>query len=380
MGEPLHTETGQNVPKLEFEASLFLDKNCILYGPTKTGKTVIVKHIMSLLNGHIDQVLIISPTETSNRSYEGLVPPQMIHGKLWLPDPLKPRKDDGPKGAIRFLEAVYNRQAVMASLYTRVNKTENLAPVFARLPGAVRAATQAKVRSINDMRKGMIDRLRLKLAGGDNEGRLRESVKKIDDKFTQMFILLYKKAIRPFTKSLLQEKDLTEDEKYVLMYLDLNPRLLLIFDDCAADLKPLFNKEIFRRIFYQGRHAYISAVVCCQDDTDLPANLRKNALVSIFTTPVVATSNFERTSNKFSKEVKVFAAEAIKEIHRGSGHHRKLAYIREDSQNQNIYYAEAPIARPFRFGSNHMWSLCAAVGNKGTTMDASNPYFSTFSL
>ena len=56
-------------------------------------------------------------------------------------------------------------------------------------------------------------------------------------------------------RELLKQKHLTEDEKYSLMYLNFNPRLLLIFDDCSAQLKPFFNKEIFRMLFYQNRHS-----------------------------------------------------------------------------------------------------------------------------
>lgn len=42
---------------------------------------------------------------------------------------------------------------------------------------------------------------------------------------------------------------LTEDEKFTLNYINLNPRLLLILDDCAAELHPLFTKEIFKSFF-----------------------------------------------------------------------------------------------------------------------------------
>jgi hypothetical protein len=98
--------------------------------------------------------------------------------------------------------------------------------------------------------------------------------------------------------------DLSEDERCCLQHLHFNPRLLLIFDDCAAQLKPFFNKDVFRLLFYQNRHSFITVVLCCQDDTDLPANLRKNAFLSFFTEPVICTANFGRQANQFSKHIK----------------------------------------------------------------------------
>ena len=45
----------------------------------------------------------------------------------------------------------------------------------------------------------------------------------------------------------------------------------------------------------------ITTIIACQDDTDLPPNLKKNAFVSMFTDPVVTTAMFNRASNNSSK-------------------------------------------------------------------------------
>ena len=64
-----------------------------------------------------------------------------------------------------------------------------------------------------------------------------------------MLNLLYRKYITPHYNELWRKKSLSEDERYSLYYLHFNPRMLLIFDDCAAQLKPFFTKEIFRLLF-----------------------------------------------------------------------------------------------------------------------------------
>ena len=118
-------------------------------------------------------------------------------------------------------------------------------------------------------------------------------------------------------------------------------------------------------------------IISCQDDTDLPANLRKNAYVSFFTEAVVCASNFERSSNKFGKPARTYIADIAPDIFRGN---RKLAYIREDERRQHFYHFECPYPKPFRFGSDALHELTVAVQSEGVSMDKDNPYFSSFKL
>ena len=192
-----------------------------------------------------------------------------------------------------------------------------------------------------------------------------------------MVVLLYKKFLTPMVETLYARKDLTDDERHALHYLHFNPRLLLIFDDCAAQLKPFFNKELFRKIFYMNRHSYITVIICCQDDTDLPTNLRKNAFVSVFTEPIVAVSNFERASNQFPKSIRAVVAEICPEVFVG---YRKLCFIREDDRRQHLYHATGVFPRPFAFGSDALEELCGDLRVKGAVMDRGNPYFTHFAV
>jgi hypothetical protein len=371
----LQTETGKKIPSLVIGASMFIDRTVAIYGPSKTGKTVITKHIMHAVNGHIEQILVIAPSEPSNRSYEGVVDPPFIHYRLYLADPANPKRDDGARGALRFLEAVWKRQEMMAAIYTRANHADVLAQLYGRLPRAARAEGLRYIDVIDAKRGRVIERVRKQYAA--EPGRREEKAKEVNEKFKKMLVLLYKKYIAPHYEELWARDDLTEDERYSLTYLNFNPRLLLIFDDCAAQLKPFFNKDIFRLLFYQNRHSFITVVLCCQDDTDLPTNLRKNAFLSFFTEPIVAMSNFERSSNKFSKPTKQYVNEVVGEIFRG---HRKLAYIREDDRHQHFYHVQFPYPKPFHFGSRASHELCDTVQSLGVAMDKENPYFEYFKL
>ena len=371
----LTTESGKKIPSLAIGASMFIDRTIAIYGPSRTGKTVITKHIMKTVNGHIDQILVVAPTEPSNRSYEGFVDPPFIHYRMYLADPTNPKKDDGVKGALRFLEAVWKRQEMMAAIYTRANNAEILAKIYGRIPKDARAEGLRYIEKMNEKRGCVIERVRKRYAS--DVGRREEKVKEVNEKFKKMLVLLYKKYIAPHYAELWSREDLSEDERYSLYYLNFNPRLLLIFDDCAAQLKPFFNKEIFRLLFYQNRHSFITVVLCCQDDTDLPTNLRKNAFLSFFTEPIVCISNFERTSNKFPKQTKALINEIVGDVFKG---HRKLAYIREDEHRQHFYHVEFPFPKRFRFGSEASHELCDSVQSAGVTMDKENPFYMQFKL
>ena len=371
----LTTSSGNRVPRLPVSPTLFIDRTVAIYGPSGTGKTVITKHIMQAVQGHIEQVIVVAPSEPSNRSYAGTVDPPFIHYRMFLADPTNPKKDDGPRGALRFLEAIWKRQEMMAAIYTRANNPDVLAQLYARLSSSARRAGSDIIESVNEKRSRVIDRVRKQHAA--DSGRCEERIKEVNSKFKKMLVLIYKKFITPEYEELWARSDLSEDERYSLAYIAFNPRLLLIFDDCAAQLKPFFTKDIFRLLFYQNRHSFITVIISCQDDTDLPANLRKNAYVSFFTEAVVCASNFERSSNKFGKPARTYIADIAPDIFRGN---RKLAYIREDERRQHFYHFECPYPKPFRFGSDALHELTVAVQSEGVSMDKDNPYFSSFKL
>ena len=375
MGEKrLYTDSGKSVPELHLTPNLFIDKTTVLYGPSKTGKTVIVKTIMKQLSVHIEQILLVAPTEPSNRSYDGFIDPSLIHYRMSLPNP-EDKKDNEHKSAMRFLETVYMRQEMMAAIYTRANAPEALSSLYKRLQPSDRKSSDQHLASLERKRRRVIENLQKKFI--DSPGVSEQKVKEVNDKFEKILVLVYKKFLTPNVHKLWKKEDLSEDERYSLHYLHFNPRLLLIFDDCAAQLKPFFAKEIFRKLFYQNRHSFISVIICCQDDTDLPTNLRKNAFISIFTEQIVCISNFERSSNKFPKMIREYIAEITPLVFNGF---RKLAYIREDDSHQHFYHITCNYPTPFIFGSNALFDLCKCVRSEGITMDIDNPFYEKFKV
>lgn len=372
------TESGRIVPELKIDASHFIDQVCVLYGPTKTGKTYIVKTIMKLLVTLIDQVIVVSPTEPMNHSYQGIVPQALMHYRVWMPDPAakqgkKVKADDAKKGAERFLDNIWKRQEMAAANYAAANNKIALVSLFNRLPEKWRMEGVRIINMLNGKRRGVIAKVRAKYRA--DEGQCEEKVKEVNDKFGAMLVLIYKMRIAPHVEHLIDGGGLGKAEKDCLRHIKLNPRMLLIFDDCAAELKPLFKSVLFRKIFYQGRHVFITCIVCCQDDTDVPPELRKNARIVGYTSPAVASVTFSRANNGFTKETAAFVREAIPAVFQG---HRKLVYIREDDTARNFYTLKVPVPRAFEFGSPALRELCGAVEPSGVTLDKENPYYSVY--
>ncbi|MDE2097674.1 MAG: ATP-binding protein [Patescibacteria group bacterium] len=367
--DTLLSEAGQKIPALTLKVGDLLDLTSVIYGPSGSGKSTIVKHIMKILNGHIDQVIGISPTELANRSYEGYIDAPLMHYRMYLPDAKKTtKKEDEKKGALRFLEALYDRQTMMAAVYTRASQLDVLARLYARIPAKARAEGDRNIATLNKKRQAIVDKIN-QLPGRDDK------VKEVDEKFRNILGRLYKKWIAE-NYALLEKQDLSEDEAYSLKYVNFNPRVLLIFDDCAAELKPFFNKEIFRKIFYQGRWCFITCIICCHDETDMPPPLRKNARLSFFTDATTASTTFEKA--KMPKQTSNHVKAIIPVIFRHGN--RKLVHIREDRTKRHFYHFTATKFPPFRFGSGALHDLCARVKSEGVTLDKTNPYYSTFTV
>ena len=368
--------SSETVPELTLSAETLMDKTTVLYGPSKSGKTVIVKNILRELQGKIDQVLVLSPTEPSNKSYEGFVPDVMIHSSMRKDGGDPRKKENGAAKAENWLRDIYERQEMLAEVYKQSCNVQVLQKLYQKAAKGLLAAKDkdAYETAIKQM---VVSREKAMAAIGRRgypEGLRVAKESEVDDKFKELLVTFYKQVLGRHGGRLFKQR-LTDEEKLCLRYVELNPRLLLIFDDCAAELKPFFVKELFRKLFYQNRHSYITVVISCQDDTDLPANLRKNAFVSIFTNPKTCASNFNRGSNNFSKEEKGRVERIAGHVFQG---HRKLAYIREDAKGHHFYHLTCDFPTPHLFGSPAFKELCSRLHSKEMTMDKKNRYYKSF--
>jgi energy-coupling factor transporter ATP-binding protein EcfA2 len=373
------TSSGKTVPEFRWQTGAFLDYTTVLYGASRSGKSTIIKNIMKILQSHIDQVIVISPTEISNHAYEGLVDSTLIHDKLYLADPQGKAKDNTPeKCAIRFLDRVFSRQQLLADMYYRASDIETLESLFRRLPSSAKEQIR-RYSELSDKKKQTIINL-INHQHAFDAGVRESKIEEVKKKFKDILLKIHKKHFKDNVKHLLKQ-NLTEDEKYTLNYIDINPRLLIIFDDCAADLKKIFKTESMRKYFYQGRHNFITMLLSVQNDKDIPPPLRANTFVSIYTDLKNCLVSFEdKTSH--TKEVREFVQEAAKQIFTDSTiKHRKFVYYRDDPAGQEFYWIKAqhPL-KTFHFGSDALRELCNMVRENSKKLDQNNPYYQHYAL
>lgn len=376
MDNDLTSDDGISIPSLILNNKMITNKTIVLYGPSRSGKTVITKHILDLLHNSVDQVVLVSPTEPSNQSFVNYVPRPLIHYSMTIVDPKDSRKRlDGAAGALGFLNKLWLRQEMLTQCYMRANEYKTLKRLFTRISKTSQSQARKEIQPY-DAAKSKVE-LKLEKKFRNDLSCLDDEKRKLNVKFDAIKCKIYKKYIWDEIESLYKnKKTLSDDEYCAIKYIALNPKMVLIFDDCAAELKPLFSKPIFRKLFYQNRHINLTVIFTLQDDTDLPTNLRKNAFISMFCNEVVCGSNFERVANKYPKAAKDIVKSISPTIYRNK--YTVLAYIRDDPDGNEFYSFKAPGLKNKMFGSNAVIEICNALASDSSKVDRSNPFYNQF--
>jgi len=342
----------------------FLRKLTLLFGASGTGKSTILEDILDLCKNHIPCAFAIAPTNSSNNMYTGKLPERAI-------------KDGAdPKKTVAWLESVIVRQKHVAELYNHCNDIQNLKPLFDMISNENERLVEATIN------KGARKRLHhLNSDGSVNMAKKKTQRRKIANTQKKTLIKLYKTAIN-VNRSALGAKHLSAPQKVTLQFLNIIPDLLLIFDDCASQFK-VWSKlsTVIKDLFYAGRNYFITTIITTQDDKEIDSSLRKNSMVSIFTTDQIAISNFTRKSNGYPKFIadksKMCIERVFKRDDDGEEHYRKLVYINNLSDPFRYYLAD--LHDDFQVGCKSFWALNSKMSKGKKQGIESNPFFQRFS-
>ena len=175
--------------------------------------------------------------------------------------------------------------------------------------------------------------------------------------------------------------DLSDDERTSLKFIDLNPNIGIIFDDCAAEVKKWGKAEVTKKLFYQGRHLNITSFWAFQDDKDITPALRKNGRNSFFTTTECATSHFDTKTNGHSsatrKKAIKFIETCFKQDMMPVVHFRKLVYIK--GAPDPFRYTVADEYEDFKLGGAATWDLAKSIPRKSNTeVSRQNPFLNRY--
>lgn len=346
-----------SIPILDFTPHTFLDKTTTLYGESATGKSTIIVGILHELKPYADQIIVFSPTDRSNHTYSGngpedrIVPLPCIHYTI----------------SEKILDDIWARQEALVSVYRRASAPAVLRKLFMRVAAdserVVEFITAKRDERLQEVKDTIIDPVTAK-----------RKWKEIEFDHQRFIEIIYKHYIND-NKYRLARMPLDAEEKFALRYINLNPRLVLIFDDCTEALNKLKNNSVIQKIAYQGRHAMISTIVACHTDKSIDSAFRKNTFVSFFTEESCGRAYFNRASNDLDKESKAVAMAALRSTFVSTEPHQKLVWVRED---RRFYRYTAKIHSGFSFGCPEVWNYCEHVGADVTSVSLSNRFIDGF--
>ncbi len=339
----IYLEDGSTLAWFNRSYENFFNKTSIIYGRRESGKSTIVLEIMYLLKDRISIPFIVSQSNAAD--FVGKVPKNCIKSSItkeWLEE---------------FLLAQKGR----ASIYNKANNMKTLKYLFDRIKNIQASGKEKAILTSADK----------SIFNVENNPKLeystkKEQIKAIQEMQVRELVDLYKSNIRAYKHVLDGMIDtLDRDEICCLNYLDFQPHALLIFDDCASVLKKWVKEStVIKEIFYNGRWAYITFIITTQDDKEIESELRKNAMVSYFTTHQAAIANFTRTSNAYPKHEKLRAEMCIKRIFNSSDrvktgiktkNFKKLVYVQ--NKEDPFMYMVAEMKGDFKFGCPSLWKL-----------------------
>jgi len=335
--------------ELEYTYQHFIDQLTILYGESKTGKSTVIIDILSHLNSYIDQIIVFAPTDRSNNTYQsGTVPLPCIHYEV----------------SVKVLEDIYERQEALTLVYKRANNPEIIDSLIAKINNPMinkilAGIAAARNNSIADVSKTMDAEL------------AAAAIEKIDAKYNKVVTGVKKTMIEKHKNRLLEMAN--EDERHAIQFLHLNPRIVLIFDDCTEQLDKIKRERVTQMIAYQGRHVFITTLIAIHTDKNLDPAFKKNAMNSIYTEESCMMAYIERASNSFSKDAKRAAMEAMRSAFTPVAKFQKLIWIRDEKK---YYRFTAKKHDNFTFGSSVVWEFCKNIQKTGGSIESSNKFMS----
>ena len=346
-----------SVPDLEITHEKIIDKSSVVYGESGTGKSYIIVDMLYALRPHIDQIIVFAPTDRQNHTYDrGIVPLPCIHYTI----------------TPQLLSDIWNRQEALVAVYSQSNKKAVLESLFHRIPPARRNQADAVIAEIGIKLKTSERELQQRNL---DDSQFKTKLNEMKEDCDKLVIQIYKNYITKEAANL-QRMNLSEDEQFTLKYHAMNPRLVIVFDDCTDLIKKYRANDVMQKIFYQGRHSMITAIIAVHTDKALDSELKKNAAISIFTEMPCASAYITRPSTSLDKESQAKALAACK-IAFGDPERpfQKLAYVRHEKK---YYKFTAQKREGFTFCSAIIKSFCKIIAVESGKVSADNKFISEF--
>ena len=349
----LHLPDGTKLKWHEKSYKNYLNKTTVVYGRTGSGKSTIIDEIMYLCKDFVPTIFVVAPTNSSNNNYTNKVPEHCIRNKL----------------DAKWLEQLLSRQKNVSELYQNANDMDNLKSVFDKINDSSAYTMESSIaRKADEFIRG------LEVTDMPFAKKKKQKTQILNNR-NNMLKKLYKTTIRENKVNLETSSGLSKQQKALLLFLDFNPNVILIFDDCASTFKKMYKQTTaIKEIFYEGRHYHFTTIISAQDDKEIDSELRKNTSISIFTTAQSVTACFSKVSNGFPKHEKLRSNVCIETVFKQDEndveHFQKLAYVQNTSDP--FRYLIADIYDEFRMGSPHLWEYANKIKSEKSNLNKKN--------
>jgi len=292
-------------------AENFIDKMMFLYGSSGSGKTSIIKQILSIIDPLIHFGMIITKTKIENE-YRNIIPSCLTFDY----------NNDDININIERINSFVEVQKKRTAIYEATFNLRNLTLVFRKLTKYIKLLEpewyHKYIIKLADWieKKKEIERECIGLAEYQVKEKLQEITKKNVDALR--YIIYHLKPALLERDDFNQKKLFTQEEEMLFNCIDINPHGLLIMEDCASAFKE-FNKakknphrSILKDLLFNGRHYHITFIAVTQADTCIDTDLRQNIHINIFATLRDAgTYSNKRTNMDLNYKNNIFDPQAI---------------------------------------------------------------------
>jgi len=353
-----------NIPplgRLPKNKDIYLRRSTNLYGNSETGKTTILMEIAHLLKDDIPIVYVVAPSNSQNHTYDGVVPQRLIKEHITREK----------------LINIFRLQELKTELYKIVNNPKEIKPVFEAMkdiPDCAPSYYGANQTILSYEEK--LKKYKARLARNDKLTSVQkeEALGNADQTHAESIVKIYKSNIMRFKPILSKyfEQRNTVEFKTIVDFIDLNPNIMLIFDDAMEILHELSKisgasrknrdryHDIISIIFSRGRHANITIICSAQDDNKFSSQMRKSAFVSIFTEMPALVHFASSTANGFDKKTREKVITMGSEVFAGDikKNYKKFCYFRLGNSHNKFSYSLASIYPDFKLCAPEVRKFC----------------------
>jgi len=348
---------GAVIPRFIPNVANSLNQMILFYGPSKTGKSFAMRSFLKKIQPYISFAMVVSPTEPSNKSYMGIVPDPFIHY-------------DMTERTLALLEIMWERQEAIVGLYNLAHDTPHLLAIYKHC---------RTDESDKQLKTVLATRARVLKHLPKHNHKQRERRDRIKQQTDKLLISIYRKQIDR-SREQLKSAPLTTQQWAIINNLHINPNMVLILDDCAAELKKFMNHDIIRKLAYQARHNHITTYIAAQDDTDIGASFRRNAHLSLFTTRGTMSMFTKRPTNGLDPKTRRLADEINNEIFGRANVDKefefvRMVYDRTPADGAYFKYLNEDPPSKFRLGGSSVWEYSGAVSVSDHSVNTNNRFY-----